>query len=134
MPYFNKVTQVHAPSAFHKNGVTYQWETAAHATIEAADDEVNKAFIFPDKTRTIVTELVKLTDEEAKEHNFKIACQKHDLTFNYSDDHSVWKRGQAQLDAIREMAKNLGQEKATKIWNEVIDTKMRPESREQFYW
>jgi len=31
----------------------------------------------------------------------------HDWYFDYSDDHSVWRRGQAQLDAINEEQRRL---------------------------
>ena len=33
--------------------------------------------------------------------------QFHDWHYNYSDDHSVWRRGQAQLDAINEEQRRL---------------------------
>ena len=32
---------------------------------------------------------------------------RHDWFYDYSDDHSVWRRGQAQLDAINEEQRRL---------------------------
>lgn len=32
---------------------------------------------------------------------------RHDWFYEYSDDHSVWRRGQAQLDAINEEQRRL---------------------------
>ena len=34
----------------------------------------------------------------------------HDWTYNYSDDHSVWRRGESQLSAIKEVVKVGGEE------------------------
>ena len=38
---------------------------------------------------------------------FEKLVDDHDLTHSYSDDHSVWSNGNAQLKRIREAAKTL---------------------------
>jgi hypothetical protein len=68
------------------------------------------------------------------EEQFREMCVKHDLTYDYSDDGSVWRRGAASYQKVRAAAQELGMDKAKQIWNEVVDSKLRPEGREQFYW
>jgi hypothetical protein len=58
----------------------------------------------------------------------------HDLTYSYSDDGAVWRRGQAAYDKIRETAKALPIEDVEKIWNQVVDHKLSPDARKSFYW
>lgn len=65
---------------------------------------------------------------------FRAMCQRHDLTYDYSDDHSVWTRGGQSLAKIHEAAKLLPKEDVARIWNEVVDTKLIPDARQQFYW
>lgn len=43
-----------------------------------------------------------------------LAC--HDWTFEYSDDHSVWRRGCAELAEIQRLQQQL--DPKFKIWNE----------------
>jgi len=68
------------------------------------------------------------------EEEFRTMCEQHDLTYAYSDDHSVWRRGTDSLRRVREAAAQLGDEKAVPIWNSVVDQKLVPEARTQFYW
>lgn len=58
----------------------------------------------------------------------------HDLTYSYSDDGGVWRRGQAQRDAIRELAKELPREDVERVWNAMVDRSLVPDAREPFYW
>lgn len=68
------------------------------------------------------------------EEAFFELAKRHDLTFEYSDDHSVWQRGCDSLAKVREAAKSLPPDVAARIWNSVVDTKMREGYRDQFYW
>jgi hypothetical protein len=68
------------------------------------------------------------------EAEFEEACKRHDLTFEYSDDHSVWQRGCSSLAKLRAMANELGLDKAVPIWNRIVDTKLVADARQQFYW
>lgn len=72
---------------------------------------------------------MSITEEE-----FRNMCQRHDLTYDFSDDHRVWMNGQKEFDRIKAIAKELPRETAVRIWNEVVDTKIVPECRTQFYW
>lgn len=58
----------------------------------------------------------------------------HDLTFAYSDDGSVWSRGQAELHRIREAAKDFPVEEVERIWNAKVDRTLIESARKQFYW
>ena len=65
---------------------------------------------------------------------FKKMVNDHDLTFIYSDSGGAWKRGQQELDAIKAMAKGLPHDQVVSIWNSMVDRRMAPGFREQFYW
>jgi hypothetical protein len=58
----------------------------------------------------------------------------HDLTFMYSDDGGVCRRGQAELDEIRELAKDVDPEVVRKVWDAKVDRHLAEGFREQFYW
>jgi len=42
--------------------------------------------------------------------DFTVLCNNHDWTYEYSDDHSVWKRGSAQRDVLVAICKEGGAE------------------------
>lgn len=73
-------------------------------------------------------------DIAAREAEFRGMCQRHDLTYEYSDDHRYWERGVASYTALCKFANTLPRATAVRIWNEVIDTKIVEGSRPQFYW
>ena len=62
---------------------------------------------------------------QEKLDQFRKLCQNHDLTYTYSDDGSVYRRGEAEYAAIRKLAAELPKGEAARIWNEVVMTKMR---------
>ena len=68
------------------------------------------------------------------ESEFRELCRAHDLTYAYSDDHTVWQRGRQSLDRVKEAAASLDHEVAVRIWNEVVDEKLKPEYRQEWYW
>lgn len=63
---------------------------------------------------------------------FRQMCERHDLTYQYSDDGESWRRGIASEDEIRKAAKLVPDHAA--IWNSVVDTKIVADHREPFYW
>lgn len=65
---------------------------------------------------------------------FRKMCEDHDLTYAYSDDSRYWRAGQASYDALKKAAAALPIEDVKRIWNSVVDTKLVPDAREQFYW
>lgn len=67
-------------------------------------------------------------------HEFEDMVRKHDLTYNYSDDGAVWRRGQDSYDAIRKAATRLPQSEVARIWNKIVDEKILDSHRQQFYW
>lgn len=59
----------------------------------------------------------------------------HDLTYAYSDDYSVYRRGQAQFDLIVQEAANFPRADVIRVWNtELVDKFLIPEARNEFYW
>lgn len=73
------------------------------------------------------TEIITLED-------FKAACVRHDLTYQYSDDGDSWRRGGASEDRIRRAAKQFAREDVERVWNAVVDTKLVEDARKDFYW
>jgi hypothetical protein len=67
------------------------------------------------------------------EEEFRKLCQQHDLTYEYSDDGSVWRRGCDSLAKVQAAAKQMDRAVAERIWNEVVDTKIREDSRASWY-
>lgn len=67
------------------------------------------------------------------EEEFRKLCVSHDLTYEYSDDHSYWTRGRASLAKVQEAAKKLDRAVAERIWNEVVDTKVIESHRKDWY-
>jgi hypothetical protein len=65
---------------------------------------------------------------------FEEMVRRHDLTYEWSDDHSCWKSGQFSYNRIRQAAAELPQEDVVRIWNEVVDEKVSEFSRSMFYW
>lgn len=75
-----------------------------------------------------------MSDDITTLEEFREACARHDLTYSYSDDGEVWRRGSANEDRIRKAAEKFPREDVERIWNEIVDQKMREDYCEQFYW
>ena len=71
---------------------------------------------------------------EKKWQEFKQMVRRHDLTYDYSDDGSVWHRGAASENAIRDMARQFPTEDVRKVWDEMVDRFLMKEARQPFYW
>lgn len=65
---------------------------------------------------------------------FDAAVERHDLTFQYSDDINVWRRGNKQLEELLEMASKLPRSKTVPIWNKWVDKKIAEPYRKDWYW
>lgn len=66
---------------------------------------------------------------------FETMCRQHDLTYEYSDDHSVWQRGSQSLAEVERFARENFEDKseASAIWNRIVDEKLLEGYRDQFY-
>ena len=71
--------------------------------------------------------------EPITEEAFRKMCEAHDLTYDYSDDYSAYRRGREQYAAIKEAAEKLPRGRAVAIWNETVDKKLT-DSRTGYYW
>lgn len=58
----------------------------------------------------------------------------HDLTYAYSDDHSVYRRGQTSYDLITSEAVNFPPEEVVIVWNEMVRKFLVPDARAMFQW
>ena len=65
---------------------------------------------------------------------FEQMVNRHDLTYDYSDDGAVWRRGVASENAIKEAAKQFTIEDVRRIWNAAVDKKLVESARKAFYW
>lgn len=65
---------------------------------------------------------------------FEKEVNSHDLAYSYSDDHSVWQRGSAHYSKISKAAQELPRGDVERIWNAMVDRRMLPDYRQQFYW
>lgn len=65
---------------------------------------------------------------------FEKLVKNHDLTFSYSDDIQVWRRGKAQLAEIRAAAKQFPPETVKKIWQEKVNSTLREGHRNGWEW
>jgi len=65
---------------------------------------------------------------------FEEMVNRHDLTYDYSDDGSVWRAGLASENRIKEAAKQFPIEDVKRIWNTMVDKKLIEEARKPFYW
>lgn len=48
---------------------------------------------------------------------YRQLLRSHDWSYDYSDDHRVWKRGQTQRDELESLAKSFDPD--YKIWNSI---------------
>ena len=78
-------------------------------------------------TGTAIDEITTLED-------FERACERHDLTYSYSDDGDFWRAGLDSHVRIKKAAEKFPREDVERIWNAVVDTKVTEAVRSQFYW
>jgi hypothetical protein len=69
-----------------------------------------------------------------KIEQFEDLCKAHDLTYTYSDDHSVYMKGSAQYKAIKELAEHIPNETAAEIWNKYVAIKLNESCRNDYLW
>jgi len=68
-------------------------------------------------------------------NSLEVLINKHDLTYENSDSHDKWQRGERTLAAIETVAANFPREEVVKLWNSVVDKKIKdPEIAKGFYW
>ena len=63
---------------------------------------------------------------------FEDMVNRHDLTYDYSDDGSVWRAGLASENRIKAAAKLLPIEDVKRIWNAKVDKMFIEEARKLF--
>jgi len=65
---------------------------------------------------------------------FEKLVNSHDLTYDYSDDGSVWRNGQAQYAKIMEASKLFPVEDVRRIWNAKCDKTLIADEAPRWYW
>lgn len=73
-------------------------------------------------------------DERTIEANFREQCERHDIAFAMSDDHSVWKRGHEERLLLEAHAKLLAPGRAAAIFNEVVVKQFGESGLVHFRW
>lgn len=64
---------------------------------------------------------------------FREMVQSHDITYEYSDDQRVWKKGSMERAAINAARKELGDEICAPVWNEKV-MKMDKDVQKIYLW
>jgi hypothetical protein len=65
---------------------------------------------------------------------WSLLVKHHDLTYAYSDDNSVWRRGQASYNLIVSESASFPRSEVAAVWNTMVDSFLIPEARQPFYW
>ena len=71
---------------------------------------------------------------------FEKLVSRHDLTFSFSDDFRVWRRGEESMKQIFAMRDALikedpsNKEKCIEIWNKNVDKKIVASEAKNWYW
>ena len=108
-------------------GARHQARAATKALDHAMDDQAEEAKRPKEDSM----------DGEVSLERFRDLLSRHDLTYAWSDDPRVRRRGAAELNAILALRDALGPsaDRATQaIWNANIDQKMDSEERQSWYW
>lgn len=88
----------------------------------------------PDYQEKVRAAAVGPDPEQQRIEAFTTMVARHDLTYSYSDDHSVYLAGSASLAAINQARKFIPWPVARRIWNEAVDRKLIPSGRADWYW
>lgn len=91
------------------------------ASLKVKDDEAAARRAEKDKAEADKAEAVEFGQELAGAAGASIvsSLQSHDWYYSYSDDGSVWKRGDDNFNRIKASLKELDREVAMKIWERV---------------
>lgn len=65
---------------------------------------------------------------------FREMCDKHDLTYVFSDDYKAYSKGEMQYKELVEFSKRLPREVAVQIWNENVEKKIMQHSWNEHKW
>jgi hypothetical protein len=65
---------------------------------------------------------------------FERLVDEHDLTYQYSDDGHVFRRGSASEAKIRAAAEQFDPAEVKRVWDAMVDRTLAEGYRETFYW
>jgi hypothetical protein len=68
---------------------------------------------------------------------FATLVRQHDVTYEYSDDHTAWSRGLREYDQIMTLYRAADHRTKclmTDIWNEIMRRSFRPDVVDQWLW
>jgi len=71
---------------------------------------------------------------EARIALFQRLVNEHDVSYDYSDDPGVWRRGSSEKTRILQLAEELPEETVISIWNARMDRYFIPEEAPHWYW
>ena len=124
-------------------GPKANWDEEAEGKFDRCVDSVKEDVKKENKKSNIYFSILKSAQEEIVEENgdlekkldeFKRLVAQHDLTYQYSDDSRYYNAGRQSYSKIRALADQLPEEETKRIWNAMVDRKLVPNAREQFYW
>ena len=65
---------------------------------------------------------------------FRKLVRQHDITYDYSDDGSVWRAGSAQRTRINQLRETIPDNIACEIWNARMDEYFIPQEAPRWHW
>lgn len=65
---------------------------------------------------------------------FRKLVRQHDITYDYSDDGSVWRAGSAAHTRILQLRETIPDAIACEIWNARMDAYFIPEEAPRWHW
>lgn len=71
---------------------------------------------------------------EERKAIFEHAVRYHDVSYDYSDDGGVWRRGSAVHTDINSMRNALPDDFAVTVWNARMDQYFVPEEAPRWHW
>lgn len=71
---------------------------------------------------------------EDKVKKFRELCEAHDLTYDFSDDSSVYSRGEQQYKEIVELSKQIPRNISRQIWNQTVEKKLLEHAWKDYKW
>jgi hypothetical protein len=73
-----------------------------------------------------------MIDDNVK--TFRELCEAHDMLYTWSDDGSVYRRGEAQYADIVKFSKTIPRNLAVQVWNQTVEKRLRQDMWEDYKW
>ena len=104
IPFGNKPCRVRITGKLFSDA-TGDWGNVISVTCRSRDDALQWLSYQKNPPKDVIITDIK-EEGDMNDDEFYTLLELHDWTFEYSDDHNVWRRGQAERDAIRQATRD----------------------------